>query len=430
LAAILLRFVQVLGSGLSTVAVVVVSAIPADAQPRTTAQLSAFGIPSIAPGLKRQLQQAGISLDVVLSGFVQGQASGSDDSADINALTNRGTGTGAYASGRLDALLELDSTRLGLWRGGHVNAHLEVEDGPLPGWRGGAFWPVNTAAILPLTPPGQWSLSSLYLRQRWGGTRVMVGKVNVIDLQRQSPFFGGWGVDRFQNLALVLPPTGVTPATLMAASISQQIGNVTLAAMAYDPNDRTVNTFYRLFADGVNVSLSAQWNGRLWRRSSSFGVAYILSSTQSVSLEEVYVPFQLRQVGLKSPNNLTLNFGHQIWPSPVRPGKGVGVYGRLGVTGGDPNPIQSSLAVGIGGEGMWRSRPWDGFGIGVYSYNWTEGLSTALLTPLQSETGIEMYYNFALNPALSLSPNVQIIRPATAGAPLLTAVGLRSVLRF
>ena len=258
----------------------------------------------------------------------------------------------------------------------------------------------------------------------------MVGKVNVIDLQRQSPFFGGWGVDRFQNLALVLPPTGVTPATLMAASISQQIGNVTLTAMAYDPNDRTVNSFKGLFADGVNLSLAAQWNGRFWKRSSSLGIAYMVSTTQSVSLEEIYLPSQLRQLGLKSPNNLTFNFGHQIWVSAVRPGKGVGIYGRLGVTAGDPNPIQSSLAMGLSGEGMWRSRPWDGFGLGVYRYNWTGGLSTALLTPLQSETGVEMYYSLAMAPWLSLSPNVQIIRPATVGASLLTVLGLRSVFRF
>jgi porin len=108
----------------------------------------------------------------------------------------------------------------------------------------------------------------------------------------------------------------------------------------------------------------------------------------------------------------------------------VGVYGRVGVTGGDPNLIQSSLAVGISGEGMWRSRPWDGFGIGYYRYNWSDGLSEALLTPLQSESGMEVYYNFALTPWFSLTPSLQLVRPATAGEPLLTVVGLRSVVRF
>jgi porin len=332
---------------------------------------------------------------------VQGQASGSDASATIYALTGRATGTGTDGSGRFDALLELDSTRLGLWRGG-------------------AFWPVNTAAILPLTEPGQWSLSSLSLRQRWGGTRLLVGKVNVIDLQAQNPFFGGWGLDRFQNLALVLPPTGVTPATLMAASISQQIGEVTLSAMAIDPNDRTQNSFDNLFADGVNISLSAQWNGRLWQRSSNLGIAYTLSTRQSVSLEEIYVPSELRQRGLISPSNLTFNVGHQLWPSPVRAGQGIGVYGRFGVT----------LAMGISGQGMWRSRPLDGFGVGVYLYNWSSGLEATLLTPLQQEVGLELYYNLALPPWLTLSPNLQVIQPATAGSPLLTVLGLRSRVRF
>lgn len=386
--------------------------------------------PSLAPGLKQQLEQAGLKLDLLLTGFVQGQASGSDASAEINGLTQRSTSTGSNASARLDALLELDASRVGLWRGGRIHAHLEGENGVLPGWRGGAFWPVNTGAILPVTPPGSWSLSSLYLQQRWGGTRLMLGKVNVIDLQSQSPFFGGWGVERFQNLALVVPPTGVTPLTLMAGSLSQQIGAVTLTAMVYDPSDRAQNTFQGLFANGVNLSLGAQWNGRLWQRRSTLGVTAITSSVRSVSLAETYLPSVLRQQGLTSPSNLTLNVGHQIWASPVRPGQGIGFYGRFGITGGDPNPLQASMAMGVSGAGLWRSRPWDGFGIGVYRSNWSNGLSTTVLTPLQPERGVEMYYNLAITPWLSLMPDLQIIRPATAGAPLLTVLGLRTLLRF
>jgi hypothetical protein len=134
----------------------------ASAQPITAeVKQSQASIPSIALDFKQQLERLGVKLDLSLTGFAQGQATGSDASAAINALTNRATGTGTYGSSRFDALLELDSTRLGLWRGGHINVHVEVEGGGLPGWRGGAFWPVNTAAILPLTEPGQWSLSSL-----------------------------------------------------------------------------------------------------------------------------------------------------------------------------------------------------------------------------------------------------------------------------
>ena len=185
-----------------------------------------------------------------------------------------------------------------------------------------------------------------------------------------------------------------------------------------------------MFEDGLNISLSAQWNGRLWQRSSNLGIAYILSTTKSVSLEETYLPSELRQRGLISPSNLTLNFGHQVWPSSVRPGKGIGVYGRVGVTGGDHNPIQSSLAMGISGEAMWRSRPFDGFGVGVYLYNWTSGLETTLQSALLQEVGLEMYYNLGLTPWLTLTPNLQVIQPASAGAPLLTVLGIRSRIRF
>lgn len=386
--------------------------------------------PSTSPGLKQQLLQAGIKIDLRFSGLVQGQASGSNDSAAINALTGRGTTTQAYGGGRFDALMELDSTRLGLWRGGKINGHLEIEGGPLPGWRGGSFWPVNTAAILPLTPPGEWSLSSLYVRQTWGGTRVMAGKVNVIDLQSQSPFFGGWGSDRFQNLALVLPPTGVTPATLMAASITQQIGELTFTSMVYDPNDRTEKTFEKLFADGLNGSFSVHWNGRLWQRMSNIGISYVGTTRKVVSLKENYLPYALRQRGLATPDHFTINFGHLVWPSSTRSGQGVGIYGRLGATGGDPNPIQSSLAVGLSGEGFWPARPLDTFGVGLYRYNWTNGLSAAIGAPVRNETGVELYYNIALNPWLTLSPSLQVIQPATVQAPLLTLIGFRSVLRF
>ena len=99
--------------------------------------------------------------------------------------------------------------------------------------------------------------------------------------------FGGWGDERFQSLARVFTPTGVTPVTLMAASISQQVGDLTVSAMVYDPNDRTNNAFDRLFVDGVNVTVSAQWSGRLWKHPSSLGLAYTLSDVDSGSRSRV-----------------------------------------------------------------------------------------------------------------------------------------------
>ena len=53
---------------------------------------------------------------------------------------------------------------------------------------------------------------------------------------------------------------------------------------------------------------------------------------------------------------------------------------------------------------MWEARSWDG--IGVYHYEWSNGLSTALLTEVGPETGVEVYYNFAV------TTDLQVIDPA------------------
>jgi hypothetical protein len=55
-----------------------------------------------------------------------------------------------------------------------------------------------------------------YLSQRFGeATRVMLGKINAIDLLSSHPFFGGWGTERFWHLAFVVPPSGVVPPVIM-----------------------------------------------------------------------------------------------------------------------------------------------------------------------------------------------------------------------
>jgi porin len=162
----------------------------------------------------------------------------------------------------------------------------------------------------------------------------------------------------------------------------------------------------------------------------AIGISYNFSTRETVDLEDVYLPSELSQSSPKMPDSFVLRFGHQFWPSPVRPGKGIGFYGRVGASGGNPNPIQWSLACGITGEGMWTSRPWDGFGIGICHYEWSNGLSTALLSPVGPETGLEAYYNFAVTSWFVVTTDLQVIDPATEGSPVFTVFGLRALVRF
>ncbi len=381
-------------------------------------------------GWRTKLADYGFNLQVFLTGMLQGQAGGTDDSDDINELTERGTGRGPFVAGRVDALFELDTAKMGLWPGGSVHGHAEVEFGEVPGWSGGSLWPVNTAAITPLVDPGQVSLTSLFYRQRISDTTFMAGKINALDLLARDPFFGGWGIERFQNLALVANPNGITQLVMLGGSIDQKIGDFNLTALVFDPNNRTENTFDRVFQDGVNFNFSAQWNGKVWDRPSNLGVSYSFSTEQSVNLEDIYLASTGVVTSRNSPDSFGLRFGHQLWASPVRPGKGIGLYGRAAATQGSPNPIQWSIAGGITGEGMWASRKWDSFGVGIYHYGWSQGLSTALLTDVGPETGFEVFYNFAVTPWLIVTPDIQVIAPATAEADVFAVLGLRTVVKF
>lgn len=381
-------------------------------------------------GWRTKLADHGLTLQLSLTGFLQAQAGGDGASSWINDSSGRGSGPGPYFGGRMDALFEVNTQKMGLWAGGSLHGHLELELGELPGWSGGALWPVNTAAITPIVDQGQVTLSSLFYRQRLWDTTITVGKINALDLLARDPFFGGWGIERFQNLAFVASPNGVTQLVMVGGSIDQKIGDFNFTALVFDPNNRGDDSLDHLFAEGVNFSFSAQWNGKLWGRPSNLGVSYNFSTRELVDLEELYLPSDLRQSSPKMPDSFVVRFGHQFWASPVRPGKGIGFYGRVGFTEGNPNPIQWSLACGITGEGMWESRPWDDFGIGVYHYEWSEGLSTALLTDVGPETGLEAYYNFAVTSWLVVSPDLQVGEPATQGSPVFNVLSLRALIRF
>jgi porin len=72
-------------------------------------------------------------------------------------------------------------------------------------------------------------------------------------------------------------------------------------------------------------------------------------------------------------------------------------------------------SFGVGGKGVFESRPLDQFGLGYYFINIA---SPTIQGPLQTrsflrdEHGFEAYYNFAITPWLKLTPDIQIVRGA------------------
>ena len=120
--------------------------------------------------------------------------------------------------------------------------------------------------------------------------------------------------------------------------------------------------------------------------------------------------------------NIYYNFDQYLYEPKKGVDRGVGLFGRLGVSDGNPNFMKFFGSFGVGGKGMFESRPTDQFGWGFYYIN-IDNPSLNIDAPrlqglprniefLRDEYGFEAYYNFAITPWALLTPDIQVVRGA------------------
>lgn len=95
-------------------------------------------------------------------------------------------------------------------------------------------------------------------------------------------------------------------------------------------------------------------------------------------------------------------------------GQGLGVYGLAALADGNPNAIRGSFAGGLAGHGMMPGRPGDNFGVDYFHYQFSNDLQSSPrpLLGLGNEQGVEVFYNLALTPWLTLGSDLQYLEPA------------------
>jgi porin len=353
-------------------------------------------------GARDTAERRGVTFQIEATGFAQDMFAG--DGPDQ-----------AEGGARFDALVNVDTGKLGWWDGGGFRTHLESRFGDIPIFRAGALWPMSTGTSLPLGDPNRFVLTSIYYTHRFGAATVlMAGRINVIDLLAGDPFFGGWGAHRFQNVAFVAPPTGVLPPTIVGAIVSTRRGAWSFTGMVFDPNDQTNDYWFDdLFQDGVNVSLSPGWSGEVGGRTTSLGVTATFSTARGTNLGEILLPPELQTGDKRGSYSVGVQASHLLAESAVLKGRGLGVYGRVAVGDGNPNPIQSMFSGGLSGHGMIAGRPRDSFGLGYFNYGFSDELAGSLqeVLPLGTEQGLEVFYNAALTGWLRLTADLQVVSP-------------------
>jgi carbohydrate-selective porin OprB len=100
--------------------------------------------------------------------------------------------------------------------------------------------------------------------------------------------------------------------------------------------------------------------------------------------------------------------------------RGIGVFGRMGYAPGGSNTLSRDGSVALFGRGLLSRRPNDSYGVGFYynaiSGDLKEDIERLTGGPrIKNEKGIEVFYDFALTPAIRVNPGYQHIwDPLTA----------------
>jgi porin len=337
-------------------------------------------------------------------------------------------------------LLNADLGKLGFWEGLSVTVHAEYNFGRSVNGRAGTIVPVNTGLAFPgIEGDEAVDLSSVFLTQKFGdAVSLSVGKMNIIDLASTKPFMGGAGIDAFWNTAFAAPPSGTIPPYLFGAILSVRTDPAVYGLWVYDPNSAVNKTgLERPFADGVTVRGTIDIPITIAGLGGHQGIAASYSNRNGTDLstlnDELFLPQPNKgTLGIKDSRYYgAYSFDQYLYQSKSNPREGVGLFGQFGISDGNPNRLYWSVLVGIGGVGLIPGRDRDNWGAGFYYETPSTYLKQSVgpIVTIKDEKGIEVFYNFALLPGVTVGTDLQVIKPSLRKA---TAVftGLRTVIRF
>jgi porin len=329
--------------------------------------------------------------------------------------------------GRGDLYLTADLSRFGLWQGLSLSVHGQIISGNDVNNQGdGSLLPINTALAFPRLSGSDEDFSSVYFTQKFtNDVTLSVGKIDMLDVISRTPLIGGGGINTFQNLAFAAPPTGLVPPSIFGALINVPVGNLKFTLGVYDPQSATGETgLDDPFKEGVTGMLGVGITTSVGGLPSYHSVSIKANNKEGLDLEDLrgleLPPVSEIILGNKKGAwNIAYSFQQYLWSEPSNPNKGWGLFVQLGLSDGNPTPIDWSGYVGIGGNSPIPGRSDDRFGAGYFYLSLSDDLTTGLnrigktlgidTFIVEDESGAEVFYNAAIAPWFRLSVNLQVI---------------------
>lgn len=381
-------------------------------------------------GTRNDLAKRGLTVDLTLSQVGQG-------------VVNGGLHSQWKYGGRGDLNLNLDTGKMGLWPGGFFNLLVQGSYGEtLDAGQTGAFMPPSSLLTMPNLETGQVSIAALtytqFLSENFG---IMVGKMATLTETTgdANAFAHGTGAFAFLNTAFSLNPAialTVPYSTPGAAIILLPTGKpeefiITLAVMDSEGQANHCNAD-TIFKGGTSFVAEGRYTTHFFDLTGHqlLGAAY--TDRLMVDLDQPVRNFIIPNLPIEQNSGswaAYYNFDQYLWQPDRNVDRGWGLFGRLGVTDGQANPIHYFASLGVGGKGMLPGRDNDRFGVGSYYIASANNELTDRLR-FSDSYGFEAFYEIAIAPSVLLTPDIQVMKPSQEDIDCVTVIGLRLTTKF
>jgi porin len=323
-------------------------------------------------------------------------------------------------------------------------------DDPANTFTAGTVVPQYTGLVLPdPMQPNSFLPSEYFLVQALSKqASVVVGKISDVFIPDQTAF-GNTFKNQFANFNFNKNPITTNfynPTALGALGVWAFSPTFVVVGGVLDPYTKADRVAEPNSFEKVNIYLTSIMSYDIGGLPGQFSPAYNWSNKPKINLES---PFgRLTSVaattqaigsllGLAPGDGLPTNLKDDSWfvlanvsqylfvkddPETVarkqksgEPIRGIGVFARAGYAPDETNPITRDASVALFAHGLLAHRDYDSFGIGFYYNKISDKLKTGITAlshgqaTARDESGMEVFYNFAITPAVRVIPSYQHI---------------------
>ena len=376
-------------------------------------------------GFRERLADAGLTILADNTGFYIGNTNGGFDQAFDYA-------------GHGDYCVIADGGKLGVRDGLYLKLRAEHRYGETIVGNVGCFISPTLIADLPVYGSEEVYLTNVLLTQELTDAfSVFAGKMDTLDGDMNA-FAHGRGKTQFSNMGFVFNPiVGATVpySTLGAGFVFHPDDGPMVMVTVLNSTDTTATSgFDTLFNDGMLLSAAVRVPTNVLDRPGHQLLGGTWNSRTYTSIAEAYIPYP--DVAIPTTRGswcLYWNFDQFLFVDPADDTRGWGPFGRAGIADPNTSPIDAFLSFGVGGTVPGRNRRDDTFGVGWY---WASAspeigsLITSQFGPVGDGQGIECFYNYALTPAVRITPDLQYVVPTLRLADPALIAGVRALVSF